>query len=63
MQDATSTRFSVTGDEPDGDFGRLGFSLLAVLPNGWLPFVAYEQDVGRAYFDEIRLTAGLRAEF
>ena len=63
VQDATSTRFSVTGDEPDGDFGRLGFSLLAVLPNGWLPFVAYEQDVGRAYFDEIRLTAGLRAEF
>ena len=63
VADGSGANLTVTGDEPDGDYGRLGASVVLVLPNGWMPFLAYDQDVGRAYVDERRLAGGLRLEF
>jgi outer membrane lipase/esterase len=45
------------------DYGKVGLSMTAVLPNGLLPYFDYEGLVGYEHYSQHIFTAGLRIEF
>lgn len=63
VQDTGGTTFSLRGDSPDRNYFNVGASVVLILPNGWIPFIDYEQLVGYEDLQRRRLTAGLRVEF
>lgn len=63
VNDLNNNTFTLVGDEPDRDYWTVGFGMLFILPNGWMPFVDYEALLAYDDLDRHRFTAGLRAEF
>jgi outer membrane autotransporter protein len=61
--DASQTNYNITGIERDDNFFNLGFSVVAVFPHGWIPFIDYEIMLGYDDLDRSNLTMGLRKEF
>lgn len=61
-QRATPTRFAFQNESPVRDYFNLGTGLLAILPNGWQPFVNFRAMVGNSQFDNYVGTFGLRFE-
>ncbi len=55
--------FTFVTDDPDRNFGRLGLSLVAVLPNGIMPFADYQYQFGHDLRVAHSVSAGLRFEF
>ena len=62
-QDTSGTSLALTTDDPDRNYFNLGFSLLFILPNGWMPFLDAEFLLDYKDFDRQRYTGGLRVEF
>lgn len=58
----TPTRFTFQNDGPDRDWFNLGAGLVAVLPNGYQPFVNFRAMVGNSQFTNYVWTFGLRIE-
>lgn len=63
VQDSAGTAFSLRGDKPDRDYYNVGASVVLILPNGWIPYLDYEQLISYNDLQRRRLTAGLRVEF
>lgn len=61
-QRATPTRFAFQNESPVRDYFNLGTGLLAILPNGWQPFVNFRAMVGNNHFNNYAGTFGLRIE-
>jgi outer membrane autotransporter protein len=61
--DSAQTLYGLEGNNPDDDYFNLGLGLVGILPNGWVPFIDGEIQLGLEDFDRYRLTAGLRKEF
>lgn len=59
---ATPTRFTFQNESPVRDYFNLGTGLIAVLPNGWQPFVNFRAMVGNNQFNNYAGTFGLRVE-
>lgn len=59
---ATPTRFTFQNEVPVRNYAYLGTGLVAVLPNGWQPFVNFRAMVGNSQFDNYIGTFGLRIE-
>lgn len=62
-QSNSGALLTVTSDDPDRNYYNIGFGLLAILPNGWMPFVDAEFLASYKDLDRQRYTAGLRVEF
>jgi hypothetical protein len=58
----TPTRFTFQNDGPDRNWFNLGAGLIAVLPNGYQPFVNFRAMVGNSQFTNYVWTFGLRVE-
>jgi uncharacterized protein YhjY with autotransporter beta-barrel domain len=58
----TPTRFTFQNDGPDRNWFNLGAGLVAVLPNGYQPFVNFRAMVGNSQFTNYVWTFGLRME-
>lgn len=61
--DANNTVITVEPQDPDRDYATVGAGVLAVLPNGIMPYMDYEQLLNYSDFDRWRLTGGVRLEF
>jgi uncharacterized protein with beta-barrel porin domain len=61
--DASGTRYDLTGGGADRNFIVAGFSLSAILPNGWICFADYSVLLEHDQFDRQRASLGLRVEF
>ncbi|MDF0665811.1 MAG: autotransporter outer membrane beta-barrel domain-containing protein [Nitrospira sp.] len=59
---ATPTRFAFQNDVPVRNYGYVGTGLVAVLRNGWQPFVNFRAMVGNGQFDNYIGTFGVRIE-
>jgi len=59
---ANPTRFAFQNEAPARNYAYLGTGLVAVLPNGWQPFVNFRAMVGNSQFDNYIGTFGLRIE-
>ncbi len=57
---ATPTQFTFQNDAPARNYFLLGTGLLAVLPNGWQPFVNFRAMVGNSQFTNYVGFVGLR---
>ena len=62
QQDAGGNVYRLAGDSPDRDSINLGLGIMAIFPNGWLPFFDYQVLLGNDDRDRYRLTLGLRKE-
>ena len=62
VEDASQSIYRLTGDDPDEDFFNLGIGLMAIFPNGWIPFISYEHQQGDDVFEGDTFTVGLRKE-
>lgn len=62
-QRANPTLFSFQNDPPARDYGYVGTGLVAVLANGWQPFINFRAMVGNSQFNSYAGTFGLRLEF
>jgi uncharacterized protein YhjY with autotransporter beta-barrel domain len=58
----TPTRFTFQNDGPDRDWLNLGAGIVAMLPNGYQPFVNFRAMVGNSQFTNYVWTFGLRVE-
>ena len=56
------TKFTFQNEVPVRNYFNLGTGLLAVLPNGWQPFVQFRAMVGNNQFNNYAGTLGLRVE-
>lgn len=56
------TRFAFQNEAPARNYAYVGTGLVAVLPNGWQPFVNFRAMVGNSQFDNYIGTFGLRIE-
>lgn len=61
-QRANPTRFSFQNEAPARDYGYVGTGLVAVLANGWQPFINFRAMVGNSQFNSYAGTFGLRIE-
>ncbi len=59
---ANPTRFAFQNEAPVRNYAYLGTGLVAVLPNGWQPFVNFRAMVGNSQFDNYIGTFGVRME-
>lgn len=57
---ATPTRFAFQNEVPVRNYAYVGTGLVAVLSNGWQPFVNFRAMVGNSQFDNYIGTFGLR---
>lgn len=57
---ATPTRFAFQNEVPVRNYAYVGTGLVAVLPNGWQPFVNFRAMVGNSQFDNYAGTFGVR---
>lgn len=62
LLDADRNQLTLRGDSASGGHFNLGVGLLAVLPNGWMPFIDVEALVGESDWDRYRVALGLRKE-
>jgi uncharacterized protein YhjY with autotransporter beta-barrel domain len=60
--DQNASSLSLEGDRRDGDYVEVGIGLVAVLPNGWMPFIEVQTTLGQEDLDRYRVAAGLRVE-
>ena len=60
---APGTPFTVLTDAADSDFARLGLSLAAILPGGWIGFADYQYQFAHSFLTVHRFSAGVRFEF
>lgn len=58
----TPTRFAFQNEAPVRNYAYVGTGLVAVLPNGWQPFINFRAMVGNSQFDNYTGTFGLRIE-
>jgi uncharacterized protein YhjY with autotransporter beta-barrel domain len=58
----TPTKFTFQNEVPARNYAYLGTGLVAVLPNGWQPFVNFRAMVGNEQFNNYAGTFGLRIE-
>ena len=63
IYDPNGTIISVTGDEQDKSFFRIGLGLSMILSQGRSGFIYYEKMLGRDRLDQDTLSMGLRMEF
>ena len=61
--DPRNTQLQLQGRTWDRDGINAGFSMVAVLPNGWMPYLDYSTLLGYKSLKRQRLTLGLRVEF
>lgn len=61
-QRATPTKFAFQNEVPVRNYFNLATGLVAVLPNGWQPFVNFRAMVGNNQFNNYAGTFGLRIE-
>lgn len=61
--DSSNTLYTMTGGSGDKDSINAGFSVSAVLKNGWMPFLDYAILLGNDGLDRQRATLGVRIEF
>ena len=61
-QRANPTRFAFQNEVPVRNYFNLGTGLVAMLPNGWQPFVSFRAMVGNNQFNNYAGTFGLRIE-
>ena len=61
-QRANPTRFAFQNEVPVRNYFNLGTGLVAVLPNGWQPFMNFRAMVGNNQFNNYAGTFGLRIE-
>ena len=59
---ANPTRFAFQNEVPVRNYFNLATGLVAVLPNGWQPFVNFRAMVGNSQFDNYSGTFGLRID-
>ena len=59
---ATPTRFAFQNEVPVRNYAYVGTGLVAVLSNGWQPFVNFRAMVGNSQFDNYIGTFGFRKE-
>lgn len=61
-QRANPTRFAFQNESPARDYGYVGTGLVAVLANGWQPFINFRAMVGNSQFNSYAGTFGVRIE-
>ncbi|MEP6934045.1 MAG: autotransporter outer membrane beta-barrel domain-containing protein [Nitrospirota bacterium] len=61
-QKPNPTRFTFQNEVPVRNYFNLSTGLVAILPNGWQPFVNFRAMVGNSQFDNYAGTFGLRIE-
>lgn len=61
-QRANPTRFAFQNEAPARDYGYVGTGLVAVLANGWQPFINFRAMVGNSQFNSYAGTLGIRIE-
>ncbi len=61
-QRVNPTRFSFQNESPARDYGYVGTGLVAVLANGWQPFINFRAMVGNSQFNSYAGTFGIRRE-
>ena len=61
-QRVNPTRFSFQNEAPARDYGYVGTGLVAVLANGWQPFINFRAMVGNSQFNSYAGTFGIRRE-
>ena len=61
-QRANPTKFAFQNEVPVRNYFNLATGLVAILPNGWQPFVNFRAMVGNHQFDNYAGTFGLRIE-
>lgn len=59
-QRADPTRFAFQNEAPARDYGYVGTGLVAILANGWQPFINFRAMVGNSQFNNYAGTFGLR---
>lgn len=62
LQDAGANTLTIAGDKAERDYFVTAAGLLAVLPNGWMPFIDVSYWAGYKDLDRTRLQIGLRKE-
>jgi outer membrane autotransporter protein len=63
VQDFARTRFRFQSDAPDRDYFNAGLGLVAVLPNGFAPFLNVREFFGYRKQSSTTVTAGLRISY
>lgn len=61
-QRANPTRFTFQNESPVRDYFNLATGLVAILQNGWQPYVNFRAMVGNSQFNDYAGTFGLRVE-
>jgi len=62
LLDPNRNQLTLPGDGASGGHFNVGLGLLAVMPNGWMPFIDVETLVGESNWDRYRVALGLRKE-
>lgn len=62
VEDGSSQIFTVRSASPDRNTFNGAAALVAILPNGWMPYAEYEGLIGHAYRSQHRVLLGLRKE-
>lgn len=60
--DQNANDLRLEGDRRDGDYVDVGIGVVAILPNGWMPFLEVKATLGHEDLDRYRVAAGLRVE-
>lgn len=62
LQDQNATVFDLKGDENEDDRLDVSLGVVAVLKNGWMPYVEYQYSTAGGDLDRYRIALGLRVE-
>jgi outer membrane autotransporter protein len=61
--DANGNQLVLGGDSADDGHFNVGLGMVAIMPNGWMPFIDVDALVGESNWDRYRVALGLRKEF
>lgn len=62
LLDGGGNRYEFSASDPDDGWYTAGIGLVAVLPNGWQPYLDVDFMLGRGDLEQYRISAGLRRE-
>jgi len=62
VQDSSNTVYQFAGESPDDSYINTALGLVAILPNGWIPYFEYQWQESNSSFDRSQWVLGIRKE-